>query len=134
MSTSAKSSNGQVFSLYKEMVVVKQAIKERPLKTARGFIAPVARNLPHKQKRLNEPEIPLEALKKLQEKHQKITENTAQKRLLEEHSRRMQVASELDRLRGNPGLIHGLVHQRVHNLSKQLGFDPKKHRSGYDAV
>lgn len=116
------------------MVVVKQAIKERPLKTARGFIAPVARNLPHKQKKLNEPEVPLETIKKLQEKHQKLTENTAHKRLLEEHSHRMQIASELDRLRGNPGLIHGLVHQRVRNLSEQLGFNPRKHRSGYDAV
>jgi hypothetical protein len=116
------------------MVFVVQAIKERPLKTTRGFIAPVARNLPHKQKKLNEPEVPLEALKKLQEKHQKLTENTAQKRLLEEHSRRMQVASELDRLRGNPGLIHGLVHQRVHNLSQMIGFNSQKHRSGYDAV
>jgi hypothetical protein len=116
------------------MVFVKQAIKERLLKTDRGFIAPQARNLPHKQKKLNEPEIPLEAFKKLTEKHQKLTENTAQKRLLEEHSRRMQIASELDRLRGNPGLIHGLVHQRVRNLSERLGFDPRKHRSGYDAV
>ena len=116
------------------MVFVKETIKTRLLKTDRGFIAPLARNLPHKQKRLNEPEVPLEAIKKLQEKHQKITENTAQKRLLEEHNRRMQIASELDRLRGNPGLIQGLVHHRVRNLSEQLGFDHRKHRSGYDAV
>ena len=116
------------------MVVVKETIKTRLLKTDRGFIAPLARNLPHMQKRLNEPEVPLEAIKKLQEKHQKITENTAQKRLLEEHNRRMQIASELDRLRGNPGLIHGLVAHRVRNLSEQLGFDHRKHRSGFDAV
>jgi hypothetical protein len=100
------------------MVFVKQVIKERHLRTQRGFIAPHARNLPHKQRKLNEPEIPLEALKKLQEKRQKLSENTAQKRVLEEHSRRMQVASELDRLRGNPGVIHGLVHQRVKTSRK----------------
>jgi hypothetical protein len=129
-----KNNSGHLLSSYKEMVFVKQVIKERPLKTTRGFIAPVARNLPHKQKKLNEPEVPLEAIKKLTEKHQKLTENTAQKRLLEEHSRRMQVASELDRLRGNPGLIQGLVHKRVQNLSSMIGFDPQKHRSGFDAV
>jgi hypothetical protein len=114
------------------MVFVKETLKPRPLKTARGFITPIAKNLP--RKKLNEPEIPLEAIKKLQEKHQKLQENTAQKRLLEEHSRRMQIASELDRLRGNPGLVHGLVAHRVRNLSDRLGFDPRKHQSAYHAV
>lgn len=115
------------------MVFVKQALPSRQLKSTRGFILPAANNLPHKRK-LNEPEIPLEKLKKLQEKHKELNENTAQKRLLIEHNHRMQVASELDRLRGNPGLIQGLVHQRVQNLSKAIGFDPKKHASAFHAV
>jgi hypothetical protein len=51
-----------------------------------------------------------------------------------EHSQRQQVAAELDRLRGNPGLIPGLVHQRVRNLSKQIGFDSRKHGSAFEVV
>jgi hypothetical protein len=117
------------------MVFVKDTLKTRLLKTPRGFVVPLAQNLPHmKIKKLNEPEVPAEALKKLTEKHQKLTESNAHKRALEAHGRRMQIASELDRLRGNPGLIHGLVAHRVQNLSQQLGFDHRKHRSGYDAV
>ena len=116
------------------MVFVKQALPTRPLKSTRGFILPQPNQLPHKQKRLNEPEIPVEAVKKLQEKHKVIQENNAQKRLLMEHNQRQQVAAELDRLRGNPGLIQGLVHQRVKNLSKQIGFDKRKHGSAFEAV
>jgi hypothetical protein len=121
------------------MVFVKDTLPTRQLKNNRGYIVPIANNLPHRNvkhrtKFLKEPEIPLDKLKKLQEKHREISENTAQKRLLIEHNHRMQIASELDRLRGNPGLVQGLVHQRVQKLSKAIGFDPKKHGSAYEAV
>jgi hypothetical protein len=116
------------------MVFVKQALPTRPAKSTRGFILPQPNHLPHKQKKLNEPEIPVEAMKKLQEKHKSIQENNAQKRLLMEHGQRQQIAAELDRLRGNPGLIHGLVHQRVQNLSKQIGFNPQKHGSAFEVT
>jgi DNA-binding transcriptional MerR regulator len=116
------------------MVFVKQALPTRAQKSTRGFHLPNPNLLPHKQKRLNEPEIPVEAIKKLQEKHKQLQETNAHKRLIMEHSQRQQVAAELDRLRGNPGLIHGLVHQRVQNLSKQLKFNPRKHGSAFEVV
>jgi carbonic anhydrase len=116
------------------MVVVKDALPTRPLKSVRGYLLPQPNTLPHKQKKLTEPEIPEQAIKKLQEKHKQLQENNAQKRLLMEHNQRQQVASELDRLRGNPGLIQGLVHQRVKHLSKAIGFDARKHGSAFEAV
>jgi hypothetical protein len=116
------------------MVFVKQALPERHLKSVRGFILPAPKNFPHRQKKLNEPEIPLEKIKKLQTQHKELTENNAKRRLLIEHNHRMQVASELERLRSNPNLIQGLVHQRVQKLSKAIGFDPEKHGSAYHAV
>lgn len=54
------------------MVFVKQALPERQLKSTRGFILPAAKNLPHKQKKLNEPEIPLEKIKKTPDPAQRI--------------------------------------------------------------